>query len=347
MNLSLESLLALTGGKVLVDLPIVQIDGVASLHEACSNEASFLGNPKYYEDFLKTKAGLVLVPPSVPKHPEGVALVEVENPSLAFNELVKYFKASSYRFKSGIHPSAYVDPTACLNPELVSIGPKAIIGAGVVIGDGTDIGAGSCIGDGVVMGESCRLHANVTVRERCRLGNRVVIQPGAVIGSDGFGFLMNDEGRYVGIDQVGIVELGDDVDIGANTTIDRARFGRTLIGEGSKIDNLVQIGHNVVIGKHCVIVSQSGIAGSTIVGDYCVFAAQTGIAGHLKIGSKTTLAVRTGVITDLEGDTVYWGLYATPFKEGSRQLAAIRKLPDILKEWRALKKSFRQGNGND
>lgn len=345
MNLSLDSLLALTGGKIIVDNPGgVEIAGVASLHEACSGEASFLGNPKYYEDFLKTKAGVVLVPPGVPKHPEGVVLIEVENPSLAFNELVKYFKASSYRFKAGVHPSAYVDQTAVFDAGLVSIGPKAVIGAGVSIGEGTDIGAGCCIGDGVVIGKSCRLHANVTVRERCLLGDRVVIQPGAVIGSDGFGFLMNDEGRYVGIDQVGIVELGDDVDIGANTTIDRARFGRTRIGEGTKIDNLVQIGHNVVIGRHCVIVSQTGIAGSTIIGDYCVFAAQTGIAGHLKIGDKTTLAVRTGVLTDLEGDTVYWGPLAAPFKEGSRQYAAIRKLPDLMKEWKALKKTFLKGN---
>lgn len=344
MNLSLDSLLDLTGGTVLVDNPGIEIAGVASLHEACPNEASFLGNPKYYEDFLATKAGLVLVPPGVPKHPEGVVLVEVENPSLAFNELVRHFKASSYQFKAGIHPTAYIDPSAVLNSERVSVGPHAVIGVGVVIGDGADIGAGCCIGDGAVLGKSCRLHANVVVRERCRLGDRVVIQPGAVIGSDGFGFLMNEEGRYVGIDQVGIVELGDDVDIGANTTIDRARFGRTVIGEGTKIDNLVQIGHNVVIGKHCVIVSQSGVAGSTSIGDYCVFAAQTGIAGHLKIGAKTTLAVRTGVITDLEGDTVYWGPIASPFKEGSRQFAAIRKLPSVLKEWNSLKKKFLREN---
>ncbi|MEG2970672.1 MAG: UDP-3-O-(3-hydroxymyristoyl)glucosamine N-acyltransferase [Akkermansia sp.] len=344
MTLTLESLLALTGGIILVNSPDIVITGVASLHEACSTEASFLGNAKYYDDFLKTQAGLVLVPPGLPKHPEGVVLIEVENPSLAFNALVKFFKASSYSFKPGIHPSAVVDPTATLNPDLVCVGPHAVIGAGVKIGDGTDIGAGCCIGDGAIIGIQCRLHANVVIRERCRLGDRVVIQPGAVIGSDGFGFLMNDEGRYVGIDQVGIVDLGDDVDIGANTTIDRARFGRTIIKEGTKIDNLVQIGHNVVVGKNCIIVSQTGVAGSTIIGDNCVFAAQVGVAGHLKIGDKTTLAVRTGVMNDLPGNAIYWGLIASPFKDGSRQYSAIRKLPEFLKEFNALKKTLSNGD---
>ena len=340
MKLDLDSLVTLTGGTVLSGDPGVLITGVASLKEACREEASFLGNEKYFHDFLETKAGLVLVPPPLPKYPEGVVLVEVENPSLAFNSLVNYFQASSYRFTPGIHPTAVVDSSAQLDPDMVRIGPHVTIGAHVVIGKGSDIGPGCVIGDGAVLGENCRLHSNVTIRERCRLGNRVVIQPGAVIGSDGFGFLMGEDGRYVGIDQVGIVELGDDVDVGANTTIDRARFGRTVIGEGTKIDNLVQIGHNVQIGKHCVIVSQSGIAGSTVFGDYCTVAAQVGITGHLKIGNKVTLAARSGVMNDLEDNSIYWGTPAVPFKDASRQYAAIRKLPGMLKELKALKKTF-------
>ena len=194
------------------------------------------------------------------------------------------------------------------------MGAYTCIGAHCVIGDGTDIGNGCDIGDGVTIGENCRLHAHVIIRERCKLGSRVTIQPGAVIGSDGFGFLMGDNGRYVGIDQVGIVELGDDVDVGANTTIDRARFGRTIVGEGTKIDNLIQLGHNVVVGKHCVIVAQSGIAGSTQVGDYATIAAQVGISGHLKIGSKSVLGAKTGVISDIPENVAYWGFPASPFK---------------------------------
>ncbi len=190
------------------------------------------------------------------------------------------------------------------------------------------------------MGENCRLHAHVTIRERCKLGNRVTIQPGAVIGSDGFGFLMGDNGRYVGIDQVGIVELGDDVDVGANTTIDRARFGRTIVGEGTKIDNLIQLGHNVVVGKHCIIVAQSGIAGSTKVGDYATIAAQVGISGHLKIGSKSTLGAKTGVLSDIPENSTYWGMPAFPYKDATRQYAALKKLPALIKEVRALKKEL-------
>lgn len=340
MKLSLEAVAALTGGKILSGDPELSVFGVASLLEASHEEASFLGNEKYFHDFLNTSAGLVLVPPGVPAYPEHVAFVEVDNPSMAFNALVKYFMASAYRFTPGIHPTAVIDPSASFNPDKIHVGAFSCIGAHCVIGDGSDIGNGCEIGDGVTIGENCRLHANVTIRERCKLGNRVTIQPGAVIGSDGFGFLMGDNGRYVGIDQVGIVELGDDVDVGANTTIDRARFGRTIIGEGTKIDNLVQIGHNVIIGKHCIIVAQSGIAGSTKVEDYVTIAAQVGIAGHLKIGTKATLAAKTGVLSDIPSDSIYWGIPASPFKDASRQYAAIRKLPALIKEVRAIKKDL-------
>lgn len=341
MTLNLEALVALTGGNIISGDPgDLSITGVASLLDACGEEGSFLGNEKYAADFLQTKAGVVLVPPGLSRYPEGVVCVEVENPSMAFNALVKYFQAGSYTFKPGIHPTAVVDSSTVIDGGKVCVGPYAVIGANVQLGEGTDIGAGCVIGDGAKIGRNCRLHARAVVRERCVLGDRVTLQPGAVVGSDGFGFLMGDDGRYVAIDQVGIVELQDDVDIGANTTVDRARFGRTVIGEGSKIDNLVQIGHNVVIGKHCIIVSQSGVAGSTVIGDYSTVAAQVGITGHLKIGAKTTIGARAGVMNDLEGNAVYWGAPACGFKEASRQYAAIRKLPDVLKEFNALKKTF-------
>lgn len=340
MTLSLEALIALTGGTILNSNPAIQINGVASLLEAREDEVSFLGNEKYFSDFLNTKAGAVLIPPNLPKFPEGVMLIEVENPSIAFNALVRHFKKSSYQFIPGIHPTAIVDPSAVFNPDKIHVGPGAVIGANCIIGDDTDIGPACVIGDGVKIGKNCRIHARTVIRERCLLGNRVTIQPGAVIGSDGFGFLMGKDGNYVGIDQVGIVELQDDVDIGANTAIDRARFGRTVIGKDTKIDNLVQIGHNVIIGSHCIIVSQSGIAGSTVLGDNCTIAAQVGIAGHLKIGDNTTIAARAGVMNNLEGNAAYWGAPAVPFKEASRQYSAIKKLPEVLKELNTLKKNF-------
>ncbi len=338
MNLSLEEVVALTGGKILNPTPEIKVSGVATLAEACSGEVSFLGNEKYFKDFLATKASVVLVPPSLPEYPEGPVFIEVENPSLSFNAVVGYFMKAASDFAPGISPAAYVDPTAKLNPDKVRVAPCAVIEAGAEIGDGCDIGPGCVIGKSAALGEGCKLYANAVVRERCILGKGVVLQPGAVIGSDGFGFLLNSEGRYETVDQVGIVVVGDYVDVGANTTIDRARFGRTIIGEGTKIDNLVQIGHNVVVGKHTVIVAQTGIAGSSSIGDYCTVAAQVGIAGHLKVGDKTTLAARTGVMSSLEGGQVYWGAPAAPFKEASLQFAALRKLPKAMKELAALKK---------
>lgn len=339
MNLSLDQVVALTGGKILNPTPEISVSGVATLAEACPGEISFLGNEKYFKDFLATKASIALVPPGLTEYPEGVVFIEVENPSLAFNAVVGYFMKAANDFTPGISPGAYVDPTAIINPEKVRVSPGVVIEAGATIGDGCDIGPGCVIGKSAVLGTDCKLYANVVVRERCVLGNHVVVQPGAVIGSDGFGFLLNKEtGRYETVDQVGIVVVGDNVDIGANTTIDRARFGRTIIGEGSKIDNLVQIAHNVVVGKHTVIVSQSGIAGSTQIGDYVTVAAQVGIAGHISVGDKAVLAARTGVMSSLDGGQVYWGAPAAPYKDAAKQYAAIRKLPEAMKEMAALKK---------
>ncbi len=339
MNLSLNDVLELTGGKLIGETPEISISGVNTLSEACSGDISFLGNEKYFQDFLATKASAVLVPPALPQYPEGPAFIEVENPSLAFNALVGHFMKAVTEFTPGVHPTAVVDPTATFDAEKVHIGPNAVVEAGTSIGNGTDIGPGCVIGKGVEIGENCKFYARVVVRERCIIGNNVVIQPGAVIGADGFGFLLNPEtGRYDTIDQVGIVVLEDNVDIGANTTIDRARFGRTVIGEGSKIDNLVQIGHNCTIGKHTVICAQSGAAGSSNIGNYVTIAAQVGLAGHLNIGDKAVLAARTGVMSSLEGGQAYWGAPACPAKEAARQFAALRKLPDALKEFMNLKK---------
>lgn len=345
----MEKLAELTGGKILRGGSCSLFTGVASLLEADATEVSFLGNEKYFQDFLQTKAGAVIIPPGLPDLPgESVALIEVTgNPSVAFNEAVKYFLVASRTITPGIHPTACIDPTATINADAVSIGPHVTIGAHAVIGDGSEIGPGCFIGEYAVLGESCRLHPNVVIRERCRLGSRVVIQPNATIGGDGFGYLMV-EGRYKGIEQAGIVELGDDVEIGANTTIDRARFGKTIIGEGSKIDNLVQIGHNCIIGKHVIIVSQTGIAGSTTIGDNCTIAAQCGISGHLRVGPGITLATRTGVAESLDGEkhNVYWGTPSSPFKEACKQYAAIKKLPELLRDVRKLKeKSCSDENG--
>lgn len=340
MNLSLSDVLALTGGILLQPAPEITVSGVATLKDAGPGEAAFLGNTQHYmEDFAATKAGLVLVPAGLTKYPEGPAFIEVENPSLAFNALVDHFMKAANDFTPGIHPTACVDPTAQVDATKVRICAGAVVEAGAVIGDGSDIGPGCVIGKSVTIGTDCKLYARVVIRERCIIGNHVVLQPGCVIGGDGFGFLLNPKtGRYETVDQVGIVVIEDNVDIGANTTIDRARFGRTVIGEGTKIDNLVQIGHNCRIGKHCIIVSQSGIAGSTVLGDYVTVAAQVGIAGHLNIGSKVMLGARSGVMNDLEPGKKYWGAPACNAADAAKQFAAIRKLPAAFRELQDLKK---------
>jgi UDP-3-O-[3-hydroxymyristoyl] glucosamine N-acyltransferase len=314
------------------------VDGIASLDEAGPSELSFLGNEKYRAQYLATRAGVVIVPRGVSEGPAGSALIAADNPSFAFGLAVKHFVAAvARRFSPGIHPRAVVDDSVRFDPAKVRIHAGAVVMAGAEIGDGTEIGPNTVVGEHARIGRDCLLHANVSVRERCILGDRVILQPGAVIGSDGYGYEVV-EGRHVKIDQVGIVEVQDDVEIGANSTIDRARFGRTVIGEGSKIDNLVQVAHNVRIGKHCLLVSQSGVAGSSRTGDYVVVAAQAGIAGHVKIGAKSVLVARTGATADLEGGRTYGGMPARPFMEDQRSRAMIRQLPKLAERIKALEK---------
>lgn len=337
MKLTLDEIVTLTGGKIIRNHTSSEsFTGLASLDEASSEEVSFLGNEKYYQDFLTTKAGVVLLPPNVPEFPSESALIEVDNPSFAFGEIVKFFLKKNTSFTPGIHPSAHVAHDVQLDERYVCIKAGAVIEAGACIGNGTEISSGVVIGEGAVIGEDCYLYANATVRERCILGDRVILQPGCVIGSDGYGYELID-GKHLKIDQVGIVLIEDDVEIGSNTTIDRARFGKTVIGEGTKIDNLVQIGHNVRIGKHCLVVSQSGIAGSTHLGDYVTVAAQAGIVGHVKIGDKTVLTARAGVLKSLDGDAVYMGWPARPMREELRRRAIISKLPQLASEVKKLR----------
>ncbi len=334
MSLTLSELARLVDGDIVRGGLDLLLEGIAALDEAGPRELSFLGNDKYRQQFLATAAGAVLVARGETGGPEGAALIAVENPSLAFGLAVRHFvSATARKFEPDVHPRAFVNETAKLGA--VRIHPGAVVMAGVEIGDGTEIGPNAVIGEQAKIGRDCHIHANVTIRERCTLGDRVIVQPGAVIGSDGFGYEVV-EGRHAKIDQVGIVEIHDDVEIGASTTIDRARFGRTVIGEGTKIDNLVQIAHNVRLGKHNLIVSQAGVAGSSRTGRYVVVAAQAGIGGHVKIGDQAVLAGRTGATADLEGGQTYGGMPAQPFMDEQRQKAALRKLPDLLKRVKRL-----------
>jgi UDP-3-O-[3-hydroxymyristoyl] glucosamine N-acyltransferase len=309
--------------------------GMAALDAAGPGDVSFLGNEKYHGQFAQTKAGAVIVPRGENGGPPGTALIAVGNPTLAFSTVVSHFAQAGRKFSAGISPQAMVDPSAVLDPAKVRVHAGAVIMAGVTIGDGSEIGPNSVIGENAVIGRDCHLMANTIVRERCILGDRVFLQPGCVIGSDGFGYELKD-GRHVKIDQVGIVEIHNDVEVGANSTIDRARFGKTVIGEGTKIDNLVQIGHNSVIGRHCLIIALTGIAGSTKLGDYVTVAGQVGIGGHVTIGDKVTLGARTGANASLPGGEVYAGNPAQPYRDEMKMRANMRRLPKLIERIKAL-----------
>lgn len=340
LALTLSELARWVDGDIVRGGLDVSYTGMAALDAAGPRDVSFLGNEKYHAQFSQTRAGAVIVARGQTGGPPDTALIAVDNPTLAFSTVVRHFAAASRGFQPGVSPQAAIDPTAVLDPAKVRIHAGAVIMAGARIGNGTEIGPNCVIGEDAIVGSDCQLMANVTVRERCALGDRVILQPGVVVGSDGYGYELVD-GRHVKIDQVGVVEIHDDVEIGANTTIDRARFGKTVIGEGTKVDNLVQIGHNCVIGKHCLIVALCGISGSTRIGDYVTMAGQCGTAGHVTIGDKVSLAGRSGVTTSLPGGAVYSGLPAQPFREEMKMRASLRRLPKLVERVKALEAALK------
>jgi len=328
--------LATTSGGELVGDPSLQITGAASLAEATPGEISFFANRKYIGLLRKTRASAVFVPTDFGE-PITPAQIRVSNPTKAFEQVVFKFAPKPITFAAGIHPSAVVDRSAQLG-ERVSIQPHAVVEAGARIGDDTIIGAGSYVGHETTIGSACLIYPRVTIRERSRIGSRVIIHSGAVIGADGFGFEMVDD-RQQKIQQLGIVQIDDDVEIGANTTIDRARFGRTWIRQGVKIDNLVQIAHNVVIGKDSVIVAQSGISGSTRVGQRVMMGGQVGIVGHLEIGDGTAIGAQSGVSKSTRGGA-WFGSPAVPLAEAKQQIAWIHRLGKLFARVKEIEKKL-------
>lgn len=300
----------------------LQLTDVAPLETAGSHQLSFLSNVKYADALSQSKASAAFLHPSfAARAPAGMTLLLSANPYMAFAKAAERFYPYQKR-PGGIASSAVVDPTAVLG-EGVSVGHNAVIEAGAEIGAGTEIGSNTTIGVNVVIGQDCIISANVTISHAV-IGNHVALHPGVRVGQDGFGFASDARG-HVRIPQLGVVRIGDDVEIGANSTVDRGGSD-TVIGAGTMIDNLVQIGHNVVLGRCCVMAAQSGISGSTKLGDFVVVGAQVGITGHLAIGSGVRIAGQSGVMRSVPAGTEVAGTPAVPRLQWLRQSAILARL---------------------
>jgi len=337
MEISLRELAKLLDGKVVGDGDVL-ITGVAGIKEARPGDITFLANPRYETYTRTTKASAVIVDQnhgSVDK-----PLIQNSNPYYAFLKAVKVFHGEQEDVLSGIHETAVIGERVKLG-ENVSLGPYTVIRDGVEIGDGCVVKAGSYIGSRSRLGRQVLIYPNVTVREDSILGDRVIIHSGTVVGSDGFGYA-KDGGAYHKIPQVGNVVIEDDVEIGSNVAIDRATIGTTLIKKGVKIDNLVQIAHNVRIGENSIIIAQVGISGSTEIGSDVVLAGQAGLVGHIKIGDNARVGSQAGVTKSVPANTSVSGYPAQPHSLSKRLHASLQRLPDLIKRVRNLEKKLEE-----
>lgn len=315
----------------------VEIKRVAEIQNAVSGDITFIANPKYEKFFDMTRASAVIVAKNFNRRRDDLSLLVSDDPYFTFVRALKLLNPPVELLPPGIHPRAVIAESAVLGKN-VRIGANAVIGERVKIGDNTVIMPGVVIGNDVEIGNDVLIYPNVTIYHGCRIGNRVIIHSGTVIGSDGFGFVPRPDGTYEKIPQVGIVVIEDDVEIGSNCSIDRATLGETLIKRGAKLDNLIQVAHNVVIGENTVIAAQTGIAGSTKIGKNCVLAGQVGIVGHIEIADRTTIAAQSGVSKSItEPGKVYFGYPAREHSVALRIEGAIRQLPELLREFRELK----------
>ena len=332
MTMTIKELAEYLGGVTKGD-EACRVNGLATLETAGPDKVTFLANPKYASKVAETRAGAVLMAPGGENY--GRNVIEVADPYLSFAKLLTLFYVHPDPPK-GVLPEAYIGNNVSLGDD-VTIHPGAIVGDNVIIGDRCVVNSGAVLYGGVLIGDDTVIHANAVIRERCRVGNRCVIQPGAVIGSDGFGYAPDGSSWYR-IPQIGIVVLEDDVEIGANSTIDRAAVEITLIKRGTKVDNLVQIAHNCQIGEDCMIVSQVGISGSTRIGNHVTLAGQVGVAGHLTIGDNVMVGAQSGVPGSLPANGGYSGSPTMPHKEWLRAMTVVPRLPDLKKSIHALEK---------
>ena len=340
MSMTLRELAERVGGEVVGD-DSVELLGVAGIREARAGDLTFLSNPKY-ERFLSTTAASAVVVSDEYRsraEKEGRSLLVSPDPYDAFARAMELLADGDGKLERGVNDTAFVARSASLGAA-VAVGANAVVMDGASIGAGSTISAGAYVGPGVSIGRDCVIHPNVTLEAACTLGDRVIVHGGSVIGSDGFGFAMAGGGDpHRKVPQVGTVVVEDDVEIGANVCIDRATVGLTRVGRGSKIDNLVQIGHNVVIGDDSIIVSQVGISGSTTVGDRVILAGQVGIAGHLEIGDGAVVGAQSGVTKSIPAGETVSGYPARKHALSKILAACLQELPALFRRVRALEKT--------
>lgn len=312
-----------------------EITRVAKIEEASRGDITFVSNPKYRRFISSTGASAIIIThdeilAGIGERSPSLNFIRVKDPYLAFLRIVDLLTPPPAVPLRGVHPAAVTAPSAVIHPD-AAVGPNAVIGERCTIGAGTILHPCAVLGDNVTVGEGSVIHANVTVREGCRIGNRVIIHAGTVIGSDGFGFAPRDDGSYEKIPQRGIVVIEDDVEVGANCAIDRATIGETRIKKGAKLDNLIQIAHNVVIGEHTVIAAQTGISGSTKLGRQCAVGGQVGFVGHIEIAERTTIGAKSGIPKSItKPGTTYFGYPAHELRRQLRIEAVISQLPELL-----------------
>jgi len=329
---SLKELAQMVGGQVIGDDTVI-IKGISGIREAKEGEITFVAHPKYLKEIDKTQASAVIVPNRIKEAQK--PLILTENPYLAYAKIANLFAEIPQVLKE-VSNEAIIGRNVILGKD-VSIYPWVYVGDNVKIGDRSVLFPFIFIGDGVSVGEDTKIYPNVSILDKCRIGNRVIIHSGAVIGSDGFGYA-KDVDKYYKIPQMGIVQIDDDVEIGANTTIDRAALGKTWIKKGTKIDNLVQVGHNVVVGENTAIVAQVGISGSTEIGNGVRLAGQVGIVGHVRIGDHAAVGAQSGIAKSVKDQEMVSGSPAIGHKEWLRLQGVLPKLPDMMKKLRHLEK---------
>jgi len=323
------------------------VRGVATLKEAIKGDLSFLSLAKYAPDLERTEASVVFVPEDFPGQPRDNQLfLKVKHPSLSLARACESLARSLWPQKpAGVHASSIVSETAKID-DSAHVGPFCVIGDGAIIGPKTQVHAGTVIDENAIVGADCWISSNVSILRDSKIGDRVRVHSGVVLGADGFGYEFNGK-EHEKIPHLGWVEVGSDVEIGANSAIDRGRLGATSIGQGTKIDNHVQVGHNVMIGKHCILCAQVGIAGSTVIEDFVVFGGRAGASGHLTIGQGSKLAGCSAAFSDLPAQSVSGGTPAIPLNAYQRITVVQRKLPDLFKRVKRLESQLGQLSSED